>query len=95
MRHTPLGSLLGVKPVVSLNPANFLQFCQRYIIRVRQFLLGRGHALHLLGFAGLGICALEGGTALYFPNNLARRRGSLPNCGRHLSRSTGHHEYHY
>ena len=77
MGHIPLGSLLGVEPVASLNPANCLQLCQRYLIRVRQFLLGRGLTLHLLGFAGLGVFALKDGTPLYFPNNLARRRGSL------------------
>jgi len=95
MGHTPLGSLLGVEPVSSLNPANFLQLCQRYLIRVRQFLLGRVLALHLLGFAGSGVFALEGGTPLHFPDNLARRRRGLPNCGRHLSHSAGHHEHRY
>ena len=64
MGHIPPGSLLGVEPVASLNPASFLQLFQRSLIRVRQFRLGTGHALRLLGFAGLGMLAVEGGDPL-------------------------------
>ena len=95
MGHTPLEPLLRVVPVASLNPANLRQVSQRYPIRVRKFLLGRGLTVRLLGFAGLGIFALEGGTTLHFSNDLARRRGGLMKCGRHLSHRTRQHEYRY